>query len=71
VAAVALAPTGADLVHFHRPAGGPTSGWAIDESWYTLQPFGEPPHGYPSVAPWAEPIEPLHPEQVVAAPAGR
>jgi hypothetical protein len=67
VAAVALAPRGAPLVHFHRAADGPTQGWAIDEAWYTVQPFGEPPSGYPEVEPWTDPVAPLRREQVLAA----
>jgi hypothetical protein len=66
VAAVATAPESAGLVHFHRPPGGPTQGYAIDEAWYTVQPFGEPPTGYPALEPWTEPMAPIRPEQVLA-----
>lgn len=68
VAAVACAPRGAPLVHFHRGPDGRTAGYAIDESWYTVQPFGEPPTGFPPYAPWDEPLVPIGVEQV---PAGR
>jgi hypothetical protein len=67
VAAVALAPQGAPLVHFHRVPGEPVRGWTIDESWYTVQPFGEPPAGYPGLEPWAGPVTPLRRDQVLAA----
>ena len=65
-AALALAPQGAGLVHFHRRPGGPVEGWAIDESWYTVQPFGEPPTGFPRLDPWDEALVPLRAEQVLA-----
>lgn len=62
--ALAVAPVGAGLVHFHRRPGGPTDGYAIDDAWYTVQPFGEPPAGYPSVDPWTEPQAPLSPHRL-------
>jgi hypothetical protein len=65
-AAMAVAPVDAELVHFHRPVDGPITGYEIDESWYTVQPFGEAPHGYPTLDPWTDPIAPLRREQVLA-----
>jgi hypothetical protein len=67
VAAIALAPEDAGLVHFHRGPDGAVAGWAIDESWYTVQPFGEPPTGFPSLEPWDEPLRPVRAGQVLAA----
>jgi hypothetical protein len=64
VAAVALAPDGAPLVHFHRPPGEALEGYAIDESWYTVQPFGERPTGYAPLAPWTDPVAPLGPDRL-------
>lgn len=45
-AAVALAPRGAQLVHYHAEDDGPVEGYLIDEAWYTTQTFGERPEGY-------------------------
>jgi len=45
-AAVALAPKGAQLVHYHAEEGGPVEGYLIDEAWYTTQTFGQRPQGY-------------------------
>ena len=59
VVALAAASEGAELVHFHRAPNGRLSGYRIDESWYTTQPFGLPPEGYPSIEPWSEPQAPL------------
>lgn len=68
VAAVALAPVGAQLVHFHRGDDGVTAGHAIDESWYTVQPFGRPPAGYPDYEVWDEPLRPVRAEEILATP---
>jgi hypothetical protein len=51
-AAIALAPRGAPLVHFHAGADGRLSGWAIDESFFTTQEFGSCPVGCDPLEPW-------------------
>ena len=58
-AAIAVAPAGAGLVHFHRRPDGRLEGWSIDEAFYTTLPYGEPPAGYPSLDPWDGPVQPL------------
>lgn len=51
--AVALRPTDADLVHFHRRGDGEVVGRAIEGSHFTSAPFGSEPHGS-SVDAWAD-----------------
>jgi ectoine hydroxylase-related dioxygenase (phytanoyl-CoA dioxygenase family) len=50
VAAIAFAPPGATLVHYHQEGEGPVERFIIDESYYTLQPFGSRPDGAPQPA---------------------
>ncbi len=57
VAAIALAPAGAPLVHFHVDADGGLTGWAIDASHYTVAPFGSRPEGCAPVVPWTRAVE--------------
>jgi Phytanoyl-CoA dioxygenase (PhyH) len=52
VAAVALAPKDAPLVHFHVDDTGHLSGWTISESHYTINAFGTRPVGCDPVEPW-------------------
>lgn len=55
-AALAVAPRGAPLVHFHREPGGPVEGFLIDESYYTTEPHAVRPHGAAAIEPWDEPV---------------
>lgn len=52
VAALASAPAGARLVHYHQEGEGPVEGYVINEGYYTLQEFGTRPEG--------EAVQPLH-----------
>jgi len=52
IAAIALAPRVAPLVHFHQDDRGSLGGWVIDESHYTTRPFGTRPAGDPTIEPW-------------------
>lgn len=58
-AALAVAPHGAPLVHFHRDPGGPVEGHRIDESWFTTQPYGARPTGCEPVEPWDRVVRPV------------
>lgn len=57
VAAIAFAPAGAPLVHFHVDPAGELTGHVIDESHYTLRPYASRPEGGAPVAPWAPLVE--------------
>jgi ectoine hydroxylase-related dioxygenase (phytanoyl-CoA dioxygenase family) len=54
--AIATAPSGAGLVHFHMTDGG-VQGYAIDAGFFTRQSLREEPQGYPEIDLWAEPVE--------------
>jgi len=60
-AAIATAPVGAELVHFHRPPDGTPTGHHIDESHYTTLPYGSRPTDCPPVEPWAPVVDRLDP----------
>jgi len=66
VAAVAVAPATAPLVHFHREGDGPVEGYAIDADYYTAQDFGTRPHGYAPYVPWDEAVRRLDPAELPA-----
>jgi hypothetical protein len=50
---IALAPQDAQLVHFHLDQGGELSGFNVDESFFTLNPYGQPPAAADPIAPWS------------------
>ena len=53
--AVALAPAGAELLHFHHLGDGRgVSGHRIDAAYYTVQSLWQVPEGYPEVEAWTE-----------------
>lgn len=62
VAAVAFAPTGAQLVHFQRvqDRDGPQSlqGFRISASYFTAQEFRSRPHGPADIEPWTGAVAP-------------
>lgn len=68
-AAVALAPKGAQLVHYHAEEGGPVEGYLIDEAWYTTQTFGRRPQGYERCDPDPERVGALDPDELEHAAA--
>jgi hypothetical protein len=53
VVAIAVAPRGALLLHFHVDEAGELTGWVIDESHYTLSPYAARPTGCAPFPPWA------------------
>jgi hypothetical protein len=65
-AAIALAPTGAELVHLHAEAGGPVQGYVIDEGYYTLQPYAAAPEGAAAFVPDPTDLGVLDPDAVPA-----
>ena len=59
-AALVIAPRDEPLVYFHAGDGrGPVRGYTVDESFFTVEPFGAVPVGRPEVEPWAPPVAPL------------
>ena len=66
VAAVALAPAAAPLVHFHVEGDGPVEGYTIDADYYTAQEFGTRPDGYDPLVPWDGPVRLLDPAELPA-----
>jgi hypothetical protein len=65
VAAIATAPAGAPLVHFHaEEGGGEVEGYVIDEAYYTTQPFGSRPQGYGRLEVDADLVGPLGRDEV-------
>lgn len=63
--ALARAPSGAGLVHFHREGEGPLEGWAIDESYYTTDEFGTRPSSGSPIEPWEDVVAPLAPDDLM------
>lgn len=55
--AIAFAPAGAQLVHFHLDLAGDLSGAAIDEAFFSIAEFGAAPDGYPEIAPWGDVVD--------------
>lgn len=55
--AIAFAPEGAPLVHFHR-SGESLEGFVIDESYFTTEPFASRPTSTERYAPWTRAVEP-------------
>lgn len=55
--AIAFAPAGATLVHFHRD-GDRLDGFVIDESFFTTEPFGERPSSPLRYPAWTDPVDP-------------
>lgn len=53
---IAMAPRGADLVHFHELDDGSIAGFAVDEPFFTTNPYGQRPQGYASYAAWTGPV---------------
>ena len=53
---VALAPQEAQLVHFHESDGGRLDGFEVDAAFFTTNPYGTRPRGYPTFAPWADAV---------------
>lgn len=51
-AAIALVPRAAPLVHFHVDTADHLSGWLINGSHFTTQPFGSCPQQSPPIEPW-------------------
>jgi hypothetical protein len=58
-AVIALAPADATLVHFHIDPGGRLAGRTVDEAWFTADPYGTLPEGYPALEPWDGPVQPF------------
>jgi hypothetical protein len=56
VAAIAVAPRDAPLVHFQVDDDGGLAGWQIDESHFTSRPFAGRPDGCPPIEPWDRPV---------------
>lgn len=55
--AIAFAPEGAPLVHFHRD-GERMDGYVIDESFFTTEPFGARPKARRPYPAWTAPVDP-------------
>lgn len=53
---IALVPAGAELVHFHLDDDGELTGYRVDESFFTMHPYGTRPDLEPSVVPWSAAI---------------
>ena len=51
---IALVPTGAELVHFHLDDAGELTGYRVDETFFTMHPYGTRPDLEPSLEPWAD-----------------
>ena len=49
---IAVAPTGAELVHFHEDDDGNLVGATVDDRFFTMHPYGTAPTGYPALAAW-------------------
>lgn len=56
-AAIAFAPVGAPLLHFHRRPDGTMSGHEVDEAFFVGRDFTAEPTGFAAVAPWAPPTD--------------
>ena len=50
---IASAPTGSTFVHFHLADDGTVTGYDVDDSFFTTNPYGTAPAGRPRVEPWA------------------
>lgn len=55
---VASAPVGAEFVHFHLDEDGSVRGWRVDDSFFTMNPYGAAPDGLPDLAPWDAVVTP-------------
>jgi hypothetical protein len=49
---IAVAPAGAELVHFHECDDGSLVGAVVDDRFFTMHPYGTAPTGYPALAAW-------------------
>lgn len=47
----AFVPTGTQLLHFHQGPDGVVEGFAVDDAFFTENPYRTRPTGYPSVTP--------------------
>ncbi len=65
--AVALAPSGAQLVHFHDAGDGHLQGFAIEGAHFTANEFGSMPVGVPEVEAWAPAVRVEEISQAAAA----
>ncbi len=49
---IAFAPIGAQLVHFHLDDDDRLAGFAVDDAFFTTNPYGTEPVGRPPIEPW-------------------
>lgn len=70
VLAVASAPVGAALVHFHQSDSGRLEGFCVDDHFASEQSLFTRPEGYPEFASWADAVETADLERAIAAADG-